>query len=164
MDNFKEKGVWDIVDRPTDRPVVGGRWHSKFKMAQDGTILKFKACYIAKGLNQTEGVDYTETFSPTGRLASLRILIALAAHNRWEIHAMDAIAAFLNGVLKRNIFMELPEEYFEEERSAGKIARLQNAVYGLKQSAFCWNNEFKEKFQSIGLFKNHHDPCLWFRR
>lgn len=107
--NIEEMGVWDIVDRPKDAPVVGGRWHFKIKYNTDGSVAKFKARYVAKGFTQTEGVDYTETFAPTGRLASLRALVAVAASNGWEIHTMDAISAFLNSILKGTIYMELPE-------------------------------------------------------
>lgn len=71
--------VWDVVYRPRDAAVVGGRWHFKIKYNIDGSVSKFKARYVAKGYTQTEGVDYSETFAPTGRLASLRNLIAIAA-------------------------------------------------------------------------------------
>lgn len=156
--------MWDIVDRPTNAPVVGGRWHFKIKLNPDGTISKFKARYVAKGYTQTEGVDYTETFAPTGWLASFRTLVAVAASRGWEIHAMDAIAAFLNSILQETIYMELPEGVFEEERAAGKVARLRKALYGLKQSAKCWSNEIKEKFLAMGMKQNPLDHCLWFRQ
>lgn len=156
--------MWDIVDRPTNAPVVGGRWHFKIKLNPDGTISKFKARYVAKGYTQTEGVDYTETFAPTGWLASFRTLVAVAASRGWEIHAMDAIAAFLNSILQETIYMELPEGVFEEERASGKVARLRKALYGLKQSAKCWSNEIKEKFLAMGMKQNPLYHCLWFRK
>lgn len=162
--NIEEMGVWDIVDRPKDAPVVGGRWHFKIKLNPDGSIAKFKARYVAKGYTQTEGVDYTETFAPTGRLASFRALVSIAASKGWEIHAMDAIAAFLNSVLQETIYMELPEGLFDKERAAGKVARLRKALYGLKQSAKCWSDEIKEKFVSMGMEQNPLDHCLWYRQ
>lgn len=131
--NIEDMGVWDIVDRPEDSPVVGGRWYFKIKFNPDGTVAKFKACYVAKGYTQTEGVDYSETFAPTGLLASFRALVAIVATNGWEIHAMDAIAAFLNSILKETSYMELPEGEFDEERANGKVGRLRKALYGLKQ-------------------------------
>lgn len=161
---IEEMGVWDIVDRPRDAPVVGGRWHFKIKYNPDGSVAKFKARYIAKGFTQTEGVDYTETFAPTGRLASLRALIAVAASRGWEIHTMDAIAAFLNSILKETIYMELPEGNFDKERAEGKVARLRRALYGLKQSAKCWSDEIKDKFTAMGMEQNPLDPCLWYRK
>lgn len=74
---------------------------------------------------------------------------------------MDAIAAFLNSDLKEEIFLELPEGY-DEERANGKVARLRKALYGLKQSARCWSDEVKDKFKSMNLIQNPHDPCLWY--
>lgn len=164
VQNIEEMGVWDIVDRPKDSPVVGGRWHFKIKLNPDGTIAKFKARYVAKGYTQTEGVDYSETFAPTGRLASFRALVAIASSRGWEIRAMDAIAAFLNSILQETIYMELPEGLFEEQRAAGKFARLRKALYGLKQSAKCWSDEIKEKFVAMGMKQNPLDHCLWFRQ
>lgn len=51
------------------------------------------------GNTQREGVDYDETYAPTGKPASLRLLIALAAIFAWEVHQMDAITAFLKSDL-----------------------------------------------------------------
>ena len=35
-------------------------------------MTKFKARYVAKGFQQSRGVDYEETFSPTAKIASVR--------------------------------------------------------------------------------------------
>lgn len=163
MQSIREMGVWEVVDRPTNSPVVGGRWHFKLKLHPNGTIAKHKARYVAKGYTQTEGVDYNETYAPTGRLASFRILVAIAAAKGWDIEQMDAIAAFLNSDLQEVIYLELPEGY-DEEKSQGKVARLCKALYGLKQSARCWSDEVKQKFKSMGLEQNPHDACLWYRK
>ena len=159
--SIMDMGVWEIVDRPKNAPVVGGRWHFKLKLNPNGSIKKHKARYVAKGYTQTEGIDYNDTYATTGRLASFRILVAIAAAKGWEIEQMDAIAAFLNSDLKEEIFLELPEGY-DEERAMGKVARLQKALYGLKQSARCWNDEVKDKFIKMGLVQNPHDACLWY--
>lgn len=58
MKSIKEMGVWEIVDRPKDSPVVGGPWHFKLKLNPDGSVNKHKARYVAKGYTQTEGIDY----------------------------------------------------------------------------------------------------------
>lgn len=53
MKNIQDMGVGEIVDRPTNAPVVGGRWHFKLKLHPDGSISKYKARYVAKGYTQT---------------------------------------------------------------------------------------------------------------
>lgn len=163
MKNIMNMGVWEIVDRPKNSPVVGGRWHFKLKLNPDGSINKHKARYVAKGYTQTEGVDYNDTYAPTGRLASFRILVAVAAAKGWSIEQMDAIAAFLNSDLQEEIYLELPEGY-DEERANRKVAKLKKALYGLKQSARCWSDEVKDKFTAMNLIQNPHDACLWYSK
>ena len=40
------------------------------------------------------------------RLDSVRLLIALAAHEGWEVHHMDVKSAFLNGDLQEEVYVE----------------------------------------------------------
>ena len=54
---------------------------------------RFKARLVIKGYEQT---DIGETFAPVAKLASLRMILALAALNGWEIDHMDMVTAFLN--------------------------------------------------------------------
>lgn len=77
---------------------------------------------VAMGNTQVEGVDFGETFAPTGKLSSLRLLVAMAAIHRWDIHQMDAVTAFLNGLLVDEIYLEQPEGYVVEG-SEGKVLR-----------------------------------------
>lgn len=48
-----------------------------------------KARPVAKGYKQKYGVNYEEVFAPVARLEIIRLLVALAAQNRWPIHQMD---------------------------------------------------------------------------
>ena len=44
-----------------------------------------------------EGIDFGEVFSLVPRMESIRILIAIAAQEKWELHHLDVKTAFLNG-------------------------------------------------------------------
>lgn len=162
MLNLKEKHVWTLTPRPVDHPVVGGRWHFRIKTRPDGTISKYKARYVAKGYTQTHGVDYQDTFAPTGKPASYRTLVAFAAVHGFEIHQMDAVAAFLNSSLKELIYVEQPEG-FEEEGKEDWVCQLDKALYGLKQSAREWNLEFKSKCIKAGFVQSPADECIYIR-
>ena len=62
----------------------------------DGNIVTYKARLVAKGFTQRQGIDYKEMFSPVAMLKSIRILLAIAAYNDYEIWQMDVKTAFLN--------------------------------------------------------------------
>jgi len=61
---------------------------------------------VAKGYTEVEGVDYEETFSPVVRLASIHLLLTLVVHLNLELFQMDVKTAFLNGNLKKEIYMD----------------------------------------------------------
>ena len=81
--------------------------------------------------------DY-EVFSPVARYTSLRSLLALANAHDLEIHQVDVKTAFLNGSLDCEIFMSQPEGFVDHDRP-NHVCKLKKSIYGLKQSARCWN-------------------------
>ena len=50
---------------------------------------KHKARYVAKGYLRKENVDYSETFSPTAHMTSVRVLMQSVADNDLLVHQMD---------------------------------------------------------------------------
>ena len=66
---------------------------------------RYKARLVAKGYSQRQGIDYEETFSPVARFESVRLMIALAVHNKLKLHQMDIKTAFLNGELSEEVYM-----------------------------------------------------------
>jgi hypothetical protein len=78
----------------------------KVKRDEHGVVSKLKACLVVKGYVQRHGIDYDEVFAPVARLDSMRFLITLAAHERWELHHMVIKSAFLNGDLQEEVYVE----------------------------------------------------------
>ena len=61
---IEKNHTWQLVERPTDRKVIGVKWVFKTKLNADGSINKHKARLVVKGYAQIFGVDFSETFAP----------------------------------------------------------------------------------------------------
>jgi hypothetical protein len=51
-------------------------------------VVRYKERLVVKGYAQRQGVDYEEVFAPVSRMEPVRLLLALATHNGWEVHHM----------------------------------------------------------------------------
>ena len=101
-------GVYDVVPRPKGHKVVGSKWVLRIKRGPDGQVQKYKACIVAQGFTQVEGLNYDQTFTPVVKLLTFRTILAIAIQQNLIIHQMDIKVAYLNGKLKEEIHMEAP--------------------------------------------------------
>ena len=60
--------TWTLTALPFGKKPIGSKWVYKIKRKTDGSIERYKACLVAKGYTQLEGVDYSETFSSVVKL------------------------------------------------------------------------------------------------
>ena len=92
-----------MVPRPEGEHIIGTKWIFHNKIDKEGNVIRNKACLVAQGYSQMEGVDYDETFALVARMESIRILLALTCHLRFKLYQMDVKSTFLNGMLKKDV-------------------------------------------------------------
>jgi hypothetical protein len=85
MSGMLSQNVFVMEHLPDGATVIPGSWVYSYKCGPDGGIKSYKARYVAKGFNQQFGIDFTETYAPTGRMPSLRALMAFANHYNMDI-------------------------------------------------------------------------------
>ncbi|CAI7826938.1 unnamed protein product, partial [Closterium sp. NIES-54] len=86
---------------PPGANIVDGMWIFRVKRPP-GSPPAFKACYVARGFSQRQGVDYFQTFSPTPKMTNLRVLLHVAAQRDYELHSLDFSTAFLQARVSRS--------------------------------------------------------------
>jgi hypothetical protein len=160
FNSLMKNQTWELVPRPSDTNIVGNRWVYKVKRNSDGSIERFKARLVAKGYSQAEGIDYGEVFSPVARFPTIRTLLAFANAHDLEVHHMDVSTAFLNGDLDCDIYMEQPEGFVDATKP-DYVCKLKKGLYGLKQSARCWNATLDDFLKSRGFVPNEADECVY---
>jgi Reverse transcriptase (RNA-dependent DNA polymerase) len=136
------------------------KWVYYIKFSADGKPNRFKAHLVAKGFTQILGLDYDETFSPVTHLDSIRILLALAMLEDWEIYQIDIKTAFLNGDLDEEIYMQQLEGFIAAGQS-GKVCRLHKALYGLKQASRQWHCKLHSALGKIGFQCTQGDYSIY---
>jgi hypothetical protein len=71
-------GTWELVPRHQGSNVVTGKWVFTHKLRADGTLDRYKACWVLQGFTQCPRVNYDETFSPVIKPATVRTVLATA--------------------------------------------------------------------------------------
>ena len=139
----------------------------KIKEKSDGTIDRYKSRLVIKGFLQKFGIDYNETFSPTLKFASLRMMMNKIAKGKLSTRHADIGTAFLNGILEEEIYMEIPEGYSEimgiPLPEGHNCLKLKKTLYGLKQASRQWHLHLKNTLENLGFSNNKLDPCLFKR-
>nr|GEZ91328.1 retrovirus-related Pol polyprotein from transposon TNT 1-94 [Tanacetum cinerariifolium] len=129
--------------------IINLKWIFKLKLDEYGGKLKNKARLVAKGYRQKEGIYFKESFSPVARIKAIRIFIAYAAHMNMTVFQMDVKTAFLNGILKEEVYMSQPEGFVDADHPT-HVFCLKKALYGLKQALRAWYLEtYKNVLQDI---------------
>jgi histone deacetylase 1/2 len=117
---------------------------------------------VAQGFSQSKGLDYDETFSPVVRHSTVRVILALAAMNKWELKQLDVKNAFLHGDLKEEVYMAQPQG-FVDSAHPDYVCLLKKSLYGLKQAPRAWNEKFTSFLPSLGFNPSHSDPSLFVK-
>jgi hypothetical protein len=148
--SIMKNDVWDNVPRPEGKSVVTSKWIYKIKHAVDGSVKKYKARFVDRGISQVEGIHYEETFAPIARYTSICTIISLVASMGWRLHQMDVKQVFLNGEIEEEVYIEQPDGFVIHEQKS-HVCRLKKTLYGLKQAPCAWYENMDGFLVSLGF-------------
>nr|GEU77759.1 retrovirus-related Pol polyprotein from transposon TNT 1-94 [Tanacetum cinerariifolium] len=148
---FDRIQVWELVPRPDYVMIIALKWIYKINLDEYGDVLKNNARLVAKGYRQEEGIDFKESFAPVARIEAIRIFIANAARKNMIIYQMDVKTTFLNGELKKEVYVSQPEGFVDPDHTT-HVYRMKKALYRLTQAPRAWydtlsrilNNKFSK--------------------
>ncbi|CAI7889942.1 unnamed protein product [Closterium sp. NIES-54] len=161
MASWKSTGTYVDEVPPPGANIVSGMWIFRVKRPP-GSPPVFKARYVARGFSQRQGVDYFQTFSPTPKMTTLRVLLHLAAQRDYELHSLDFSTTFLQGSLHEEIWLRRPPG-FTGLFPPGTQWSLRRPVYGLRQAPREWHDTLRTTLAALGFAPSTADPSLFLR-
>ncbi|CAI7774674.1 unnamed protein product [Closterium sp. NIES-54] len=159
MASWKSTGTYVDEVPPPGANIVSGMWIFRVKRPP-GSPPVFKARYTARGFSQRQGVDFFQTFSPTPKMTTLRVLLHVAAQHDYELHLIDFSTAFLQGSLHEEIWLCHPLG-FTRSFPAGTQWSLRRPVYGLRQAPRQWHDTLRTTLAALGFAPSTADPTLF---
>ena len=123
---------------------------------------KYRARLVAKGFSQKYGENYDEIFAPVVKQTTFRSLLAIASHNKMKVRHVDVKTAFLYGELNSEIYLKQPEGFVMPGKE-DLVCKLNHSLYGLKQSARCWNLRINQILIDSGFRRGKVEPCLYVK-
>ncbi|CAI5536128.1 unnamed protein product, partial [Closterium sp. Naga37s-1] len=161
MASWKSTGTYVDEVPPPGANIVSGMWIFRVKRPP-GSPPVFKARYAAQDFSQREGVDFFQTFSPTPKMTTLRVLLHVAAQRDYELHSLDFSTAFLQGSLHEEIWLRRPPG-FTGSFPPGTQWSLWRPVYGLRQAPREWHDTLRTTLAALGFSPSTADPSLFLR-
>ncbi|MBW0474505.1 hypothetical protein O181_014220 [Austropuccinia psidii MF-1] len=184
FDSIIDRGVFELMrskNVPNEKNIINTRWVFTKKLYEKRQLKKYKGRFFVKGFKQKEGIDYTETFSPTGRLTTLRFLLSHATLTNQKVRQANFVTAYLNSKLPEDgsAYIELPDvfvDWLKETKPTTYIEdigiklvnnpkpfviKLKKALYGLKQAAGSWYETSGNWLIKNGFVKSMADACLF---
>jgi hypothetical protein len=111
--------------------------------------------------SQRVGLDYTETFFPVIRMASLRLFLAIVAARDLELCEFDIDTAFLYAPIKEDAYIHQPLGFAD---GMSKVCHLKRCLYGLKQPPREFNMLLRTWLVDHGWQQCVSDPCIYIFR
>ena len=163
LDQLVRNDVWELVPRPKDTHVIGTKWIFKNNTDEDGEVVQNKSRLVTQGYTQVEGIDFDESFAPVARLESIWILLPIACIMNFKLYQMDVKSAFLNGLLKEEVFVEQPKG-FQDPHFLDHVLQLKKALYRLKQAPRVRYDHLSSYLLDCGFKRGHANQTLFVKQ
>jgi hypothetical protein len=139
--------------------------------------LQFKLRNVVKGYMQEQGIDYDQSFAGVAGDTPFCLTLAISLYEEqknddWAVEAIDVDAAFLEGQMGHELYIDQPyiyQEYYVKpgiKLGENDVIRLKKSQYGCVQSARIWSKKFATIVTNnvCQLQQCKTDPCIFYRR
>ena len=161
--------TWTVVPRSValaaGKKVIKVTWAFRQKRNPLGQATKKKSRLCVRRDNMIAGVDYGESFSPVVQWSSVRLMLILSIVHGLETRQVDAVNAFAQADLDRDVFVELPKGYQHMHDGMDCVLKLNKSLYGMSDALLMFFELLKKNLLEVGFKQFEHiDPCLFVHK
>ena len=157
-DEIKKFKQFEVFERVKDdgQVAIQTRWVFTEDLEQTkGCKLKSRLCMRG---DREKDKDSIRADSPTADKDTLKLVLSIAANEKFDIVSGDIKSAFLQGQsLSREVFVVPPKEANEK----GTLWLLKKGAYGLIDASRMFYLELKYKLEQLGMKNVSGDPALF---
>ena len=162
MDYFRSMAVYSKVPRTeavtNGCKVISTRWIDINK--GDDKKPNYRSRLVGKEIKRDKPLDL---FAATPPLEALKAVLSICASSQYKkkphrLVSIDVSRAFFYAKAQRPVFIEIPIEDWElgdDER----VAKLSLSLYGTRDAAQNWANEYTQQLQKLGFIVGNASPC-----
>uniref|UniRef100_A0ABD2X7J8 Reverse transcriptase Ty1/copia-type domain-containing protein n=1 Tax=Trichogramma kaykai TaxID=54128 RepID=A0ABD2X7J8_9HYME len=148
---LKKNKTWKVVEKIEGKKTIDVKWVYTRK-----TGGKYKARLVVRGFQQKDQIE--DVYAPVAKVQTLKTLLAYCCQYELNIQQMDVEAAFLNGKVKTEVYVNQPKGYAD---GTNKVCKLLKALNGLRESPRAWYECLDEFLVKIGFRSCEMDNCLY---
>jgi hypothetical protein len=108
-------------------------------------------------------LDFDETFAPVARFELIHMLLAYATHHGFKLYQLDVKSAFLNSLIKEEVYVE-QSPIFKSEEYPNRVYKLYKALYRLKQAPKVWYECLRDFLIENNFRTGKADSTLFTRK
>ena len=117
---------------------------------------------VIRGFKDNNEYGLQEAYAPVLRQPEVRAAIAITNKYDLDAYHLDVKTAFLNGTLKQEIYMKIPDGLgYDQETKKKKVCKIKKALYGVKFSPKRWNKKLTKEAKTLGLQNDLNEPCIF---
>jgi len=165
LNNYKSRGGLVSIARadiPKGATVLDMKKVFK-KSSVPPNAWKYKFRLAVRGFKQIEGLDYTDTYSPTVMVKTVMTVLHLIAHYDWDNYHVDVACAYMEAPPDRVMYIRMGRDLQEHGFADGEYAVLGTNAYGTKQAGRVWYIFMASVLIAFAMSRSVSDVCLFFK-
>ena len=158
--------AWHIVEKYDNMNFIPSTQAFKCKCYPGGLIKNFKDQLCARGNQQLELINFSDTYSPVVQQTTVLLMITLQILIGLKSKHVGVTASFLrsNIVYGENVYVYLPKGFYKYSKTGRKkCLKLKKKFNGLRQSPRAFWKYLIKKLEAWGLQQQEFYMCLFVR-